>query len=43
MARSWFKAARETLEDDPVLVAIRDPVSYVVVVAAALILVAAAR
>lgn len=43
IARSWFKAVRETLEDDPVLVAVRDPVSYVVLVAGALILLAAAR
>jgi 4-hydroxybenzoate polyprenyltransferase len=43
IARSWFKAVRETLEDDPILVATRDPVSYVVLGAAALILLAATR
>ena len=43
IARSWFKAMRETLEDDPILVATRDRVSYVVLGAAALILLAAAR
>ena len=41
IARNWFAAVRETLEDDPVLVAVRDPVSYVVLVAATLILLAA--
>jgi 4-hydroxybenzoate polyprenyltransferase len=43
IARSWFQAVRETLEDDPLLVAVRDPVSYGVLSAAALILLAAAR
>jgi 4-hydroxybenzoate polyprenyltransferase len=43
IARSWFKAMRETLEDDPILVATRDPASYLVLAGAALILLAAAR
>jgi hypothetical protein len=41
IVRSWFAAVRETLEDDPVLAAVRDPVSYIVLVAGALILLAA--
>lgn len=41
VTRTWFNATRNTLDDDPVLEAIRDPATYVVLAAGALILLAA--
>jgi 4-hydroxybenzoate polyprenyltransferase len=41
IVRMWFGASRGTLEDDPVLVAVRDPASYIVAIGGALILFAA--
>ena len=41
ITRMWFRAARGTMDDDPLLAAMRDPVSYGLVVTGALILLAA--
>jgi 4-hydroxybenzoate polyprenyltransferase/phosphoserine phosphatase len=41
VTRTWFNATRESLGDDPVTDAIRDPASYVLVAAAAAVLMAA--
>jgi len=41
IAMMWFRASRGLLEDDPVLEAIKDPISYVTAFAAAVVLTAA--
>jgi 4-hydroxybenzoate polyprenyltransferase len=38
VTRTWFHATRRAIDDDPVLAAIRDPASYVVAAAGALVL-----
>ena len=41
LTRLWFRAGRKVLRDDPVLEALKDSVSYVVVAAAAIVMMAA--
>ncbi len=40
LSRTWLQAHRGELKEDPVTLAIRDPVSYVVAVASAIVIAA---
>ena len=41
ISRTWFRAHRETLVDDPIVTALGDPASYIIAVAATAVLLAA--